>query len=139
MAYFLAKTDPQTYSIQDLKREGETIWDGVHNYQAINVIKSWQPGDQIFIYHSGGESRIVGLMEVVSAPYKDPHDKRGISWVAKVRFVKEFEPEKQVTLAQVKAEASLKDFLLVRNSRLSTMACPQNFIEWMTSKQIICQ
>ncbi|CAN5134606.1 EVE domain-containing protein [soil metagenome] len=137
MAYFLAKTDPETYSIQDLKKDGETVWDGVHNYQAINVIKSWQPGDQVFVYHSQGQSKIVGLMEVVGEPYKDPHDKRGISWVAKVRFVKEFEPEKQVSLADVKAEDSLKDFLLVRHSRLSTMACPDSFIDWLKSKKVL--
>lgn len=137
MAYFLAKTDPETYSIQDLKKDKETIWDGVHNYQAINVIKSWKTGDLVFVYHSQGESKIVGLMKVVSEPYKDPQDKRGISWVAKVRFVKEFDQEQQVTLAEVKANEDLKDFLLVRHSRLSTMPCTDTFVTWLQSRKVI--
>ncbi len=137
MTYFLAKTDPTTYSIHDLKRDGETVWDGVHNYQAINVIKSWKPGDMIFVYHSQGESKIVGLMEVVSEPYKDPHDDRNISWVAKVRYVKEFAPSQQVTLSEIKHTGLFTDFLLIRNSRLSVMVCPDNFIRWLASKHIV--
>ncbi len=134
MNYFLAKTDPETYSITDLEKEKETIWDGVHNYQAIAVIKSWQPGDKVFLYHSQGEKRIVGMMEVLSEPYKDPNDKRNISWAAKVKFLKKFKTEIQVTLSDVKATGMFDNFKLVTNSRLSTMACPENFVQWISQK-----
>jgi predicted RNA-binding protein with PUA-like domain len=134
MAYFLAKTDPETYSIDDLERENETIWDGVHNFAALKAIKSWKPGDKVFVYHSQGEAKIVGLMEVVSEPYKDPNDKRDISWVAKVRFVKKYPSEKQVSLAEIKATGLFQDFILIRQGRLSTMACPENFVQWVEKK-----
>ena len=137
MNYFLAKTDPDTYSITDLKKEQETVWDGVHNFQAINVIKSWKVGDKVLVYHSQTDKKIVGLMEVVSEAFKDPHDKRGISWAANVRFVKEFEPEKQVSLAEIKETGKFNDFLLIRNGRLSTMACPPAFVEWLQQRKVL--
>jgi predicted RNA-binding protein with PUA-like domain len=58
--YFLAKTDPDTYSIDDLEREQTTVWDGVTNPQAVRVIRTMRPGDRVFIYHSGGMSSVVG-------------------------------------------------------------------------------
>ncbi len=134
MNYFLAKTDPETYSIFDLEKDGQTTWDGVHSYEAINVIKSWQPGDKVFVYHSQGESKIVGLMEVVGAAFKDPNDTRGISWAAKVKFVKHFAADKQVSLKDVKTSGKFADFKLVKQSRLSTMACPPEFVQWVLAK-----
>ena len=80
MAYFLAKTDPESYSIDDLERDGTTEWDGVRNPTAINAIKQMRPGDKVFIYHSQGETAIVGLAEVVSEPRADAND--ATSWVA---------------------------------------------------------
>lgn len=136
MKYFLAKTDPETYSLQNLKKDKETVWDGVHNYQAIGVIKSWAVGDRVLVYHSQDEKKIVGLMEVVSPAFKDPNDKRGISWAAKVRFLQEFAPEKQISLAEIKETGKFSHFHLVSHSRLSTMACPDDFIEWMKEKDI---
>jgi predicted RNA-binding protein with PUA-like domain len=134
MAYFLAKTDPETYSIDDLERDGTTIWDGVHSYEAIAVIKSWKVGDKIFVYHSQGVAKIMGLMEVVGEPYKDPNDPRNISWAAKVKFVSKFPEEKQVSLKEIKESGKFSDFKLVKQGRLSTMACPENFVEWMSEK-----
>ena len=134
MNYFLAKTEPSTYSIHSLQKDGETVWDGVHSYAALKAIKAWKPGDLVYVYHSGGESKIVGLMEVVGEPYKDPHDDRGISWVAKVRFKSIFPLEKQVTLKEIKESGLFVDFALVKQSRLSTMPCPQNFVEWFEKR-----
>jgi predicted RNA-binding protein with PUA-like domain len=134
MAYFLAKTDPETYSIDDLERDGTTIWDGVHSYEAIAVIKAWQVGDKVFVYHSQGTAKIVGLMEVASEPYKDPNDARGISWAAKVRFLKKFPEAMQVSLREIKESGKFADFKLVRQGRLSTMHCPQEFVEWMLQR-----
>jgi predicted RNA-binding protein with PUA-like domain len=131
MAYFLAKTDPDTYSIDDLIKEKETIWDGVHNFQAINVIKKMRPGDLVYIYHSQTEKAIVGLMEIIGEPYENKDDARK-SWAVKVRFVKKYSTT--VSLSQFKAEPSFKDFLLIRNGRLSTMEVPENIQEWIESK-----
>lgn len=136
MNYFLAKTDPETYSIADLERDGETVWDGVHNFTAIAVIRSWKVGDRVFIYHSQGEKRIVGLAEVVGEPYENTADSRP-SWVAKIRFVKRFNESEYVSLSQVKEVGEFADFDLVRQSRLSTMKCPAAFVEWMNKRGAI--
>src|SRR5437667_10858923 len=76
MTYYLAKTDPDTYSIGDLEREKQTVWDGVTNPQAVRAIRAMQPGDRVFIYHSGEKSArivsgIVGLAGVRSAGRPD--------------------------------------------------------------------
>jgi len=132
--YFLAKTDPETYSIEDFKKEGETWWDGVHNYQAINVIKTWKIGDKVFIYHSLGQASIVGLAKVITNPKPDPNDARKISWHAKLKLLEIYPLEKRVTLKNVKESGKFKDFALVRQSRLSTMACPEEFTKWVLEK-----
>lgn len=131
MKYYLIKTDPETYAISDLKKDKETIWDGVHNFQAINFIKAWEIGDKLFVYHSQGDARIVGLAEVIGKAFKDPNDKRNISWAAKIKFLKEFGLEEQVTLKEIKSSGLFEDFLLVRNPRLSVMECPEKFVEWL--------
>lgn len=79
MNYFLAKTDPETYSIDQFERERRTVWDGVRNPQAVRAIQQMQPGDTVFIYHSMGQSAVVGLARVVSAPRPDPGNPK--SWV----------------------------------------------------------
>lgn len=135
MKYFLAKSEPSSYSIDDLKREGVTRWDGVRNYQAINVIKSWKTGDAVFIYHSVGEARIVGLAKVVSEPRPDEKDERGISWLADLEFVREYPEEQKVTLKEVKATEMFQDFALVRQSRLSTMECTPEFVKWLKDER----
>jgi predicted RNA-binding protein with PUA-like domain len=72
MSYFLAKTDPETYSVDQLEREHKTVWDGVKNPQALRAIRAMHPKDRVFIYHSGGEAAVVGLAQVVSEPRSDP-------------------------------------------------------------------
>ncbi len=128
MEYFLAKTDPDTYSIQDLEKDKETVWDGVHNFQAINVIKSMKFGDKMLIYHSGGESAIVGIATIVSDPRKNEKDPRQ-SWVVDVRFEKIF--EKPVTLKEIKESGMFNDWKLVSQGRLSTMPVPKDFLDWI--------
>ncbi len=127
MVYFLAKTEPGDYSIDDLAREGATVWDGVTNAQAVNVIKTMRPGDVVLIYHSGGESAVVGVAEVTSEPRPDPREPK--SWVADVRYRGKL--ERPVTLRQVKASGRFADFTLVRQGRLSTMAAPDDFVAWL--------
>jgi predicted RNA-binding protein with PUA-like domain len=134
--FYLAKTDPDTYSIDDLAREKETKWDGVHNNAALLVIQQWKPGDQVFVYHSQGENRIMGLMEITSLPELDTKDTRR-SYYAWVKFLKKYKPEEQITLKEIKAQPQFADFALVRQGRLSTMACPDNFVAWMHLKNLI--
>jgi len=130
VAYFLAKSEPKVYSIAQLESDGQTVWDGVKNAQAVAVIKTMQPGDIVLIYHSGGESSIVGTAEVISEPRPDPHEPK--SWVVDLRYRGRVEPA--VTLRQVKESGKFADFNLVRHSRLSTMDVPQTFIDWVRSE-----
>src|SRR5260370_9932578 len=90
MHYFLAKTDPETYSIDDLERDRKTTWDGVTNPQAVRAIKEMRPGDLVFIYHSGGHSAIMGLAPVLSEPR--PHPKNPKSARADFGFRPPLEP-----------------------------------------------
>jgi predicted RNA-binding protein with PUA-like domain len=127
MNYFLAKTDPETYSIVDLERDGQTVWDGVTNAQAVRAIREMRPGDRVFIYHSGGLSSIVGLALVKSEPRDDP--KNAKSAVVDLEFLARLEPP--VTLAEIKQSRKFAEWALVRQGRLSTMAAPQSFVDWV--------
>lgn len=127
MQYFLAKTEPSTYSIADLERDKETIWDGVHNYQAIAIIKTMKPGDCVFIYHSIKEKRIVGEAEIVGEPYENKEDPR-FSWAVKIRHITTFSGP---TLAECKASPVCQGFLLTTHSRLSTMPMPERVVQWV--------
>ena len=129
MQYFLAKTEPSTYSIADLALEKETIWDGVHNHQAIAVIKTMKPGDHVFVYHSIKEKRIVGEAEIIGEPYENKADMR-FSWAVKMRYIASFTGP---TLVECKASPHCKGFLLVTHSRLSTMPIPDNAVSWIKS------
>jgi predicted RNA-binding protein with PUA-like domain len=135
--YFLAKTDPETYSIDDFIVEKITPWTGVHNYQAINVIKSWKTGDGVLIYHSMGEASIAGLARVVDEPRSDPDDPKQISWFANLELVRVYEKASRVNLKQIKDSNLFADFALVRQSRLSTMACPDKFIKWLSQQGLL--
>ena len=127
MSYFLAKTDPDTYSIDDLKRDGTTEWDGVRNPAAVNAIKSMKPGDHVIIYHSQGQSSVVGLAEVVSEPRPDNNDAK--SWVADFKYLRH--AKKLVSLKEIKESHQFDDWALVRMGRLSTMAAPAEFWKWL--------
>lgn len=130
MSYFLAKTDPETYSLADLEREKKAVWDGVTNPQAVRAIRAMRPGDRVFIYHSGGESAIVGLATVRSEPRDDPHNPK--SAVVDLEFIARLEPP--TTLAEIKQSKKFEDWALVRQGRLSTMSAPENFVEWMRGR-----
>lgn len=127
MTYYLAKTEPSTYSIDDLKRDQQTVWDGVRNPQAVKVLRSMRPGDRVLIYHSGGESAIAGLAEVAAAPRPDPKDPR--SAVVDLRYRAHLNPP--TLLKDVKLSGLFNDWALVRQGRLSTMAAPEEFIDWL--------
>lgn len=129
--YFLAKSDPEDYSIDQLQKDGTTVWDGVHNYQAINTIKEMKPGDLVYFYQSQTDKAIVGLMEVVNEPYENKKDPRH-SWVMDVKFVKKY--KQTVTLADIKTEERFNDFLLIRNGRLSVMKVPDEVRKWIEGR-----
>ncbi len=130
MRYFLAKTDPETYSIDDLEREKKTVWDGVTNAQAVRAIREMRPGDRIFVYHSGGVSGIVGLADVRSEPRDDP--KNAKSAVVELEFKGRLDPP--TTLAEIKQSGKFEDWALVRQGRLSTMAAPDTFVDWIRKR-----
>jgi len=130
MAYFLAKTDPDTYSIDNLEREKKTTWDGVTNPQAVRAIRDMRPGDRVFIYHSGGVSGVVGLASVESEPRTDPKNPK--SAVVDLAFRGRLDPP--TTLADIKQSDKFSDCALVRQGRLSTMAAPDNFVAWIKSR-----
>jgi predicted RNA-binding protein with PUA-like domain len=130
MALFLAKTEPGTYSIDDLKRDGQTEWDGVRNPFAVQAIKAMKPGDRVLIYHSGSDRAVVGLAEVTSDPRPDPNDDR--SWVMDLKYLQH--AKKPVTLQQVKESHQFDDWALVRQGRLSTMSAPDAFWSWLQAQ-----
>ncbi len=126
MNYFLAKTDPDTYSIEDFEKEVNTLWDGVHNNAAILFIKKMRPGDMVFIYESMSTKAIVGLAEVTSEPYENKDDPRR-SWVVTMKFLRKY--KKPLSLSDIKSREDLQEFALVKQSRLSTMSVPDDIAE----------
>lgn len=130
MTYFLAKTDPDTYSIDDLERENRTAWDGVSNPQAVRAIREMKPGDRVFIYHSGGQSAVLGMAVVRSEARADPKNPK--SAVVDFEFAGRLDPP--TTLAEIKQSGKFNDWALVRQGRLSTMAAPANFVAWMRGR-----
>jgi predicted RNA-binding protein with PUA-like domain len=117
--HWLLKTEPSTYSFDDLERDKKAVWDGVSNALALKHLRSMKRGDLAFIYHTGDEKQIVGIAEVTSDPYPDPKEKDARLVVVDLK------PEKRlarpVTLSEVKADAGFGDFELVRIGRLSVM------------------
>src|SRR5690348_6179224 len=124
MNYFLAKTDPETYAVDQLEREKKTTWDGVKNPQALRAIREMRPGDRVFIYHSGGDSAVVGLAQVVSEPRPDPKSPK--LTVIDLEFLTRLDPP--TTLREIKESGLFNDWALVRQGRLSTMAAPAAFV-----------
>ena len=115
MNYWLVKTEPDSYSWDDLVRDKKTVWDGVRNFQARSHLKKMEKGDVVLIYHTGDEKAVVGKAQVSKAAYPDPKD---AEWVV-VELSAGKPLKKTVTLAQIKADKRLSDMVLVRASRLS--------------------
>jgi predicted RNA-binding protein with PUA-like domain len=132
VTYFLAKTEPGVYSIDALKRDGSTTWDGIKNPQALQAVRSMKPRDRVFIYHSGGASAIVGLAEVVSEARADAKNPKFA--VVDLKYLAHLDPP--TTLAEVKASRLFESWALVRQSRLSTMAVPEEFVSWIRKRYL---
>jgi predicted RNA-binding protein with PUA-like domain len=130
MNYFLAKTDPESYSVEDLERDRKTVWDGVRNPQALRAIREMRPGDRVFIYHSMGNAAVLGMAAVTSEPRPDPKNPKLV--VVDFEFLTRLEPP--TTLHEIKESHLFDDWALVRQSRLSTMSAPKAFVDWMRKK-----
>jgi predicted RNA-binding protein with PUA-like domain len=132
MAYWLLKSEPDTFSWNDQLKRGAAgePWTGVRNYTARQNLNAMRKGDRGFFYHSGAERAIVGSVEIIREAYMDATDPEG-KFVAV--DVKALEPmAKPVTLAEIKAEPRLKSMALVKFSRLSVQ--PVTAAEW----KIVC-
>ena len=124
MAYWLMKSEPESYGWPDLVRDGGTEWDGVRNNAARLHLRAMKPGDEAFFYHSMSDKAVVGIMRIVREAAPDPKD---ADWVS-VRVEPVRPLEKPVTLAAIKAEPRLAAMELIRQSRLSV--APVRPDEW---------
>lgn len=129
MKYWLLKSEPYVWSLNQQKKAGEkgSIWDGVRNYQARNNLMKMKKGDLCFFYHSVSEKKIVGIVEVVKEFYPDPTDKTGKFVVVDVKAKNKL--KKTVSLQEIKLIKKLSKIALVRQSRLSVM--PILKTEWL--------
>jgi predicted RNA-binding protein with PUA-like domain len=124
MAYWLMKSEPGSYSWDDLVRDGGTEWDGVRNNAARLHLRAMKVGDQAFFYHSMDERAVVGIMRIARGPQPDPKDN---DWVSvRVEPVKPL--PRPVDLKAIKAEPKLAEMELIRQSRLSV--APVRDEEW---------
>ena len=126
MSYWLVKSEPSTYSWEQLEKDGQTTWDGVRNYAARNHLKAMKKGDQVLYYHSNEGLEIVGIAKVSKEFYQDPTTDEE-AWVSV-----DLKPYKRiknpVSLVQIKKEKSLADMALVRLGRLSVQPVTEK--EW---------
>lgn len=126
MAYWLVKSEPSSYSWEQLEKDKETVWSGVRNYAARLHLRNMKKGDEVFFYHSNEGTDIVGIAKVVKEHYQDPttDDDR---WVAvDLKFYKKL--KKPVTLDIIKKDKRLANMALVRIGRLSVQ--PVTDKEW---------
>ena len=124
MAHWLMKSEPESYSWDDLVRDGGTEWDGVRNNAARLHLKAMKEGDEAFFYHSMSDKAVVGIMRIARAAKPDP---KAPDWVSvRVEPVKAL--SRPVTLAEIKAEPKLAKMELIRQSRLSV--APVRDEEW---------
>jgi predicted RNA-binding protein with PUA-like domain len=123
MAYWLMKSEPESYGWSDLMRDGTTEWDGVRNNAARLHLKAMKPGDEAFFYHSMSDKAVVGVMRIVREAQPDAKDPNWVS--VRVEPVRALRP---VTLADIKAEPRLAKMELIRQSRLSV--APVRDDEW---------
>jgi predicted RNA-binding protein with PUA-like domain len=123
---WLFKEEPTHYGWDDFVRDGKTSWTGVRNPLAQKHLRQIKKGDRVFYYHTGNEKSVVGIAKAVTDAYDDPKDKSGKLAAVDIAPVKKL--KRPVTLAEIKADKSFRDFPLVRISRLSVM--PVSDKEW---------
>ena len=115
--YWIVKTEPSTYSFDQLERDGTTVWDGVRNNLALKHLREMKRGDRVLVYHSGEEKAVVGLAEVAAEAYPDPKQKDPKLVVVDLKAAGRL--PRSVPLAEIKQEPAFADLALVRIGRLS--------------------
>ena len=123
---YLLKTEPDAYSFADLERDGETVWDGVTNPQAVKNLREMHPGEKLVIYHTGDERSAVGTATAIHVDASNPKVP-----LVKIRAGKAIAPK---TLAEMKAEKRFADSPLLRQGRLSVVPLTDAQYEWLTGK-----
>lgn len=132
MAYWLVKSEPDTWSWDMHGKKAADSWTGVRNFQARTHLKNMKKGDKVFFYHTGDEKAVVGVSEVAKEAYLDPTDQEGPFVAVDLKAV---EPLKTpVTLASIKADKKFADMVLVNNSRLSVQ--PVTAAEWSAIRKM---
>ena len=129
MAYWILKTEPSTYSFDDLAREATATWDGVKNPVAVKNLAAMARGDNLLIYHTGDEKAVVGLATVVKSAYPDPKQKDARLLVVDIAAARRLSAP--VTLARIKADKLFADSPLVRQGRLSVVPCTKDQFDWL--------
>jgi len=123
---WLVKEEPTHYAFEALLRDKKAVWSGVRNALAQKHLRAIQNGERIFYYHTGDERAVVGIAKAISDPYPDPEDTSQKYVAVDIAPVKRL--LRPVTLAEIKADPSFKDFALVRIARLSVM--PVTDAQW---------
>ncbi|MBL8770135.1 MAG: EVE domain-containing protein [Phenylobacterium sp.] len=125
-AYFLVKSEPETYGYDDLERDGATVWDGVRNFTARGHLNEMQVGDQVLFYHSGEGKAVVAIAAVSRAAFPDASDETGRFVAVELKPVRRL--KSPVGLADMKANPALADLKMIRQGRLSVS--PVTAGEW---------
>lgn len=123
---YLLKTEPGAYSLDDLARDGETVWDGVTNPQAVKLLAEMRRGEMLVIYHSGPERRSVGLAKVVAVDAADAKKP-----IVRLKFVRRSKTPR--TLAQIKADALFARSPLLTQGRLSVVPLSEKQYAWLAT------
>ena len=126
MSYWILKTEPSTYSYDQLERDGNAAWDGVANPVAIKNLKEMVKGDEVLIYHTGAEKSVIGTAMVTGPAYPDPKGRDPRMVVVDLKVGRRLPAP--VTLAVIKADPVFKDIALVRQGRLSVV--PATAAHW---------
>ena len=122
--YWLLKTEPSTYSWDDLVREKTAVWDGVSNPVALRNLAAMKAGDDALIYHTGAEKAVVGLARVTKPSYPDPKAKDPKLLVVELSPVRKL--ARPVTLQEIKADPEFRESALVRQGRLSVVSLTES-------------
>jgi len=132
MSYWLVKSEPAAYAWAQFVKDGKTAWTGVRNFQARLNLRAMKSGDLVCFYHSVTEKQIVGVARVAKTAYPDPTATEGDWSCVDLEPVRPLKVP--VPLAAIKCDPALQDLKLVRQSRLSTMEAPAEFVEWMRAR-----
>ena len=130
--YWILKTEPSTYSFDQLERDKTAVWDGVKNNLALKHIRQMTPGDRILIYHTGDEKAVIGMAEVMSVPYPDP--KKNDPKLVVVDLKAAGRLPQPVPLAAIKADKAFASLALVTMGRLSVV--PATAEQWKRLLQL---